>query len=69
MKRSKVFNEIKSIISVRGPTQTTIETTNNILDKIEELGMIPFPICQYEEGFSHDKADELYGIFGWESEE
>lgn len=41
MRRSKMIREIKSIIATRGPTQPTIDTAEQVLSKLEELGMLP----------------------------
>lgn len=38
MKRSEVISEIKSIIATCGPTQPTILTAEQVLNKVEALG-------------------------------
>ena len=39
MKRSKMIREIKSIIATCGPTQPTIVTAEQVLNRMEHLGM------------------------------
>jgi hypothetical protein len=52
MKRGDMVREIKSIIATCGPTQPTIVTAEQVLSRIEAIGMLPpgypkpIPICQ-----------------------
>jgi hypothetical protein len=41
MKRSEMIKKIKSIIATRGPTQPTIDTAQQVLDMLEEEGILP----------------------------
>lgn len=41
MRRSDIVREIKSIIATCAPTQPTIDTAEQVLAKLEALGMLP----------------------------
>jgi len=66
MKRSDAIREIKSIIATCGPTQPTIDTAKQVLDRLEKLGMMP-PYKDGEEPFGHNEGYIVAPR--WESED
>jgi hypothetical protein len=75
MKRSEMITIMTNawrdyVHNLKSPDQAGVRNgMTHVLTVIEDAGMIPRPIFQYEDGFSNDKADEMYGVFGWEDEE
>lgn len=68
MKRSEAVRQIKSIIATCGPTQPTIETAEQVLARLESLGMLPPPITVSDPG--HFPGDSFtYQANEWETEQ
>lgn len=61
MKRSEMLEEIRSLLSVCSGSQSTSKTAEQILERIENLGMLP-PKAEIKIG-QHSTAD-----YFWEPE-
>lgn len=68
MKRSEMVKEIISVIATCDPTQPTIETAEQVLTRMELLGILPPQIWKNDPG--HFRGDAFsYVINEWEPED
>jgi len=67
MKRSEIIREIKSIIATCGPTQPTIDTAIQVLDRIEKLGFRLVEVKDYGYDGSELEAIPYEPEEGWDA--